>query len=116
GALRDIVQNHVLQVLALLTMEPPASFDPEAIRDEKAKLLATVRPLDPAHVVRGQYTAGVVDSKQISGYRQEEGVAPDSETETFLAARLFIDNWRWAGVPIFIRTGKALPRRATEVD
>ena len=116
GALRDIVQNHVLQVLALLTMEPPASFSAEAIRDEKSKLLHTVRPLHPEEVVRGQYTAGVVDGEEVPGYRQEAGVAPESQTETYLAARLHIDNWRWAGVPVFIRTAKRLPIRATEVD
>lgn len=116
GALRDIVQNHVLQVLALLTMEPPVSFAAEDIRDEKAKLLHTVRPLHPEEVVRGQYTAGMVDGEEVPGYRQEPGVAPDSQTETYLAARIHIDNWRWAGVPIYIRTAKRLPSRTTEVD
>jgi glucose-6-phosphate 1-dehydrogenase len=114
GALRDIVQNHVLQVLSLLTMEPPASLAPEAIRDEKAKVLRAMRPLDPARTARGQYTAGVIDGGAVPGYREEKAVAPGSTTETFFAAQLEIDTWRWAGVPFFLRTGKRLPRRATE--
>jgi glucose-6-phosphate 1-dehydrogenase len=115
GALRDIVQNHVLQVLSLLTMEPPANLAPEAIRDEKAKVLRAMRPLDPARTVRGQYMAGTVDGMAAPGYRDEKGVAPDSTTETFFAAQLEIDTWRWSGVPFFLRTGKRLRRRATEV-
>ena len=119
GALRDIVQNHVLQVLALTAMEPPASFAADAVRDEKVKVLRSIRPLQPWDlpqlVVRGQYVAGVVEGEPVPGYRDEEGVAPDSKTETYLALRLEIDNWRWAGVPFFVRTGKRLPRRVTEV-
>ncbi len=115
GALRDIIQNHVFQVLSLLTMEPPSSFKPEAIRDEKVKLFHAMQPLDPANVVRGQYSSRRVEGDDVPGYRDEEGVDPDSQTETFAALRLAIDNWRWAGVPIFLRTGKRLPRRATEV-
>ncbi len=116
GALRDIIQNHVFQVLSLLTMEPPSSFKPEAIRDEKVKLFHAMQPLDPANVVRGQYSGSRVGGgEDVPGYRDEEGVDPDSQTETFAALRLAIDNWRWAGVPIFLRTGKRLPRRATEV-
>jgi glucose-6-phosphate 1-dehydrogenase len=115
GALRDIVQNHVLQVLSLLTMEPPANLSPEAIRDEKAKVIHAMRPLDPSRTVRGQYTAGTIDGAAVPGYRQEQGVSPDSPTETFFAAQLEIDTWRWASVPFFLRTGKRLPRRATEV-
>lgn len=115
GALRDIVQNHVLQVLSLLTMEPPSSMAPEAIRDEKAKLFRAMRPLDPGRTVRGQYAAGTIDGEAVSSYRAEPGVAPGSVTETYFAAQMEIDSWRWAGVPIFIRTGKRLPRRATEV-
>ncbi len=115
GALRDIVQNHVLQVLSLLAMEPPSSLAPEAIRDEKAKVMLAMRPLNPARTVRGQYAAGTVEGEAVPGYREEAGVAPGSATETFFAAQLEIDSWRWAGVPIFIRTGKRLPRRATEV-
>jgi glucose-6-phosphate 1-dehydrogenase len=115
GALRDIIQNHVFQILAVLTMEPPISFAPEAVRDERAKLFHAVRPLDPAQVVRGQYARGAIDGRDVPGYREEEGVAPDSQTETFVALQLAIDNWRWAGVPFFLRTGKRLPKRATEV-
>ncbi|MCH8901523.1 MAG: glucose-6-phosphate dehydrogenase [Chloroflexi bacterium] len=115
GALRDIIQNHVFQVLSLLTMEPPSSFKPEAIRDEKVKLFHAMQPLDPANVIRGQYSSSRVGGDDVPGYRDEEGVHPDSQTETFVALRLAIDNWRWAGVPIFLRTGKRLPRRATEV-
>ena len=116
GALRDIVQNHLLQVLSLLTMEPPASFDAEAIRDEKVKLLQAIQPLDPANLVRGQYTSGRVDGQQVPGYRDEEKVDPHSEIETFAAAKIEIDNWRWAGVPIYLRTGKRLPYRSTEIE
>jgi glucose-6-phosphate 1-dehydrogenase len=115
GAFRDILQNHVLQVVSLLTMEPPSSFEAEAIRDEKVKLLRAIAPIRPEDVVRGQYTRGVIEGEPIPGYREEEGVAPDSETESFAAARLCIDNWRWAGVPFYIRTGKGMPRRVSEV-
>ncbi len=115
GALRDMLQNHLLQVLAFLTMEPPRALEPEAIRDEKVKLLRALRPLQPDDVVRGQYRGGVVDGKDVPGYREEPDVAPDSGTETFVAVRAAIDNWRWAGVPFYLRTGKRLPRRATEV-
>ena len=113
GALRDIVQNHVLQVLAFLAMEPPRSLEPEAIRDEKVKLLRALHPFQPGDLVRGQYEACIVDD--VPGYKQEEGVAPDSTTETYAAVRTHIDNWRWSGVPIFLRTGKRLPRRTTQV-
>ncbi|MEX0783497.1 MAG: glucose-6-phosphate dehydrogenase [Dehalococcoidia bacterium] len=115
GALRDILQSHVLQVLSLIAMEPPVAFNGQAIRDEKAQLLTSIRPVQPEDVVRGQYTAGAVDGRRVPGYREEEGVAPDSSTETFAALRLFIDNWRWAGVPFYLRTGKRMPRRTTEV-
>ncbi len=119
GALRDIVQNHVLQVLALTAMEAPASFTADAIRDEKVKALKSVRPLDPAELsrraVRAQYGPGEINGEQVAGYREEEGVAPESMTETYLALRLEIDNWRWAGVPFYLRTGKRLPKRVTEV-
>jgi glucose-6-phosphate 1-dehydrogenase len=120
GAVRDIVQNHVLQVLSLFLMEPPTSFHPEAIRDEKVKLLRAIRPLtEPEDIarqaVRGQYTRGGSRDNLIVGYREEDGVDPLSSTETFVALRLDIDNWRWADVPVYIRTGKCLPRRTTEV-
>jgi glucose-6-phosphate 1-dehydrogenase len=115
GALRDIVQSHVFQVLGLLAMEPPADTAAESIRDEKAKVFRAMRPLDPNRTVRGQYAAGTVGVDVVPGYREEEGVAPDSTTETFFAAQVEIDTWRWAGTPFFLRTGKRLPRRATEV-
>jgi glucose-6-phosphate 1-dehydrogenase len=119
GALRDILQNHLLQVLALTAMEPPASFDANAIRDEKVKILRSIRPLEPDElsrsVVRGQYTEGEVDGVEVPGYRDEEGVSPTSNVETYLALELDVDNWRWAGVPFYLRTGKRLPHRATEV-
>lgn len=115
GALRDMIQNHVLQVLSFLTMEPPRSLEPEAIRDEKVKLLRTVRAFDPQDVVRGQYGPAKRGGSAIPGYRQETGVAADSSVETFVAIRAWIDNWRWQGVPFYLRTGKHLPRRTTEV-
>ncbi|HEX4121981.1 MAG TPA: glucose-6-phosphate dehydrogenase [Verrucomicrobiae bacterium] len=118
GALRDMVQNHMLQVLALTAMEPPVSLESESIRDEKVKLLKSIRalsPLDVVHqVVRGQYFAGAVDSKSVPGYRQEPKVRPDSNVETYVALKLFIDNWRWSGVPFYLRTGKYLPQSASE--
>jgi glucose-6-phosphate 1-dehydrogenase len=119
GALRDIVQNHVMQVLALTLMESPTSSDANRIRDEKVKLLQAIDIPTPDEAVdkavRGQYTAGTIDGKPVVGYRQEEDVSPDSQTETYLALRLRVENWRWAGVPIFVRTGKRLPARVTEV-
>jgi glucose-6-phosphate 1-dehydrogenase len=119
GALRDIVQNHVMQVLALTMMEPPTLMDAEHIRDEKVKLLRAVAIPSPDEAVdksvRGQYTAGVVDGQPAVGYRAEEDVAPDSETETYVALRLHVENWRWAGVPVYVRTGKRLPSRVTEI-
>ena len=119
GALRDIVQNHVMQVLSLIAMEPPASFDPDAVRDEKVKVLRSVRPFrrNSLHksVVRGQYEQGVVDGESVPGYREEEGVSPQSNVETYVVLRLEIDNWRWADVPFYIRTGKRLAKRVTEV-
>lgn len=105
GAIRDVVQNHLLQILALLAMEPPLGTSAEAVRDEQAKLLKAIRPLAPGDIVRGQY----------EGYRQEEGVARGSDTETFAAVRFFIDTWRWAGVPFIVRTGKRLPITTTEI-
>ncbi len=119
GALRDIVQNHVMQVLALTLMEAPTNMDGDRIRDEKVKLLQAIDIPSPDEAVdksvRGQYVAGTVDGKAVPGYREEEGVAPDSHTETYVALRLRVENWRWAGVPIFVRTGKRLPSRVTEV-
>ncbi len=119
GALRDIVQNHMMQVLALTAMEPPATVDAEGIRDEKVKVLKAVKVLRPddvaGSVVRGQYESGWVEGATALGYRQEEGIPATSQTDTYVAARLTIDNWRWAGVPFFVRTGKRLPKRVTEV-
>jgi glucose-6-phosphate 1-dehydrogenase len=119
GALRDMVQNHLLQVLALAAMEPPVSLESECIRDEKVKLLKSIRLLLPSqvatHVVRGQYTAGEINGESRPAYRAEPKVHPDSEVETFVAMKLFIDNWRWSGVPFYLRTGKSLPLSASEV-
>ncbi|HEX8343385.1 MAG TPA: glucose-6-phosphate dehydrogenase [Actinoplanes sp.] len=119
GAMRDIVQNHVLQVLALALMEPPASFDAEGLRNEKVKLLQAIRlPTDrdiDDLAVRGQYTRGGTRDELMAGYRDEPGVDPLSRTETYAAMRLNVDNWRWAGVPFYVRTGKRLPARVTEV-
>jgi glucose-6-phosphate 1-dehydrogenase len=119
GAMRDIVQNHVMQVLALALMEPPATFAPEAVRNEKVKLLQSIRLPEGADIdriaVRGQYTRGGTTTELMPGYREETGVDPLSPVETFVALRLDVDNWRWAGVPFYVRTGKRLPRRMTEV-
>jgi len=119
GALRDIVQNHVMQVLALTMMEAPTGMDAQHIRDEKVKLLKAIDIPSPDEAVdksvRGQYLAGVVDQQPVVGYREEEAVAPDSLVETYVALRLRVENWRWAGVPIYVRTGKRLPLRVTEV-
>ncbi|MDQ4132619.1 MAG: glucose-6-phosphate dehydrogenase [Actinomycetota bacterium] len=119
GALRDIVQNHVMQVLSLTLMEPPARFDADGIRDEKVKALRAVDVFDRedvcTEVVRAQYRRGWVEGAEVPGYRDEEGVDPHSQTETYVAMRLHVDNWRWAGVPVYVRTGKRLPKRVTEV-
>jgi len=119
GALRDMVPNHVFQLLSLTAMEPPNSFDADAVRTEKHKVLEAVHPLDDAEVrrntVRGQYGAGNLEGKAVKPYREEPGVAADSKTETYVAMRLGIDNWRWAGVPFYLRTGKRLTRRTTEI-
>ena len=119
GALRDLVQNHMLQLLALLTIEPPTSFEAKRLRDEKVKLLESIPPPRPRDVgsmaIRAQYGPGVVAGKQVPGYREEEGVDPRSRTETYAALRLGISNWRWAGVPFYLRTGKRLSRKLTEI-
>jgi glucose-6-phosphate 1-dehydrogenase len=119
GALRDLVQNHMLQLLALLTMEPPSSFDANRVRDEKVKVLEAIVPpaVDevPSTAVRGQYAHGVVGGKEVPGYLEEEGIPKDSRTETYAALRLHVSNWRWAGVPFYLRTGKRLTRRVTEI-
>lgn len=117
GALRDMVQNHMLQLLALVAMEPPARFDPTSVRDEKVKVLRSLRPIDRAtvetHSVRGQYGAGAVGGQPVIGYAEELGMA--SATETFVALKVHVDNWRWRGVPFYLRTGKRLPERVSEI-
>ncbi len=119
GALRDLVQNHILQLLTLLCMEPPVSFTADEVRDEKVKVLHAIQPPraeDVAEIaVRGQYTSGVVGGEQVRGYLEEDGVPADSRTETYVALRLKVSNWRWAGVPIYLRTGKCLARKVTEI-
>jgi len=119
GITRDIVQNHAFQLVCLTAMEPPASLVPTAIRNEKVKVLQALRPIDAAtngaSTVRAQYGAGVIEGHEVPGYRDEPGVSSDSRTETFVALRMHIDNWRWAGVPFYVRAGKRLPRRLTEV-
>src|ERR1700739_3777554 len=119
GALRDMVPNHVFQLLAMTAMEPPISFDADAVRSKKAEVIQAIHPIEPAHAltdaVRGQYDAGTVLGKQVRAYRHEPDVAPDSTTETFVACKLKIDNWRWASVPFYLRTGKYLKRPSTEI-
>jgi glucose-6-phosphate 1-dehydrogenase len=119
GALRDMFQNHMLQILSLIALEPPVSFEADHIRDEKAKLLRSIRPFNPGELknifICGQYGPGRINGKETIGYRNEPGIDPNSRTETFVAAKLFIDNWRWKGVPFYLRTGKRLARKDTEV-
>jgi glucose-6-phosphate 1-dehydrogenase len=120
GALRDMVQNHMLQLLALVSMEAPRALDADAVRDEKMQVIQSLRPLEGDAVdhctVRGQYTAGEIDGEKVPGYLAEKGVAPTSRTETFVALQAFVDDWRWAGVPFFLRTGKRLPKRSSEIS
>lgn len=119
GIMRDMFQNHMMQMLSLVAMEPPASFHDERVRDEKVKLLRSIRPfaLDQLdeQIVRGQYEAGSLDGQHLPAYREEPGVAPDSMVETFVAARLMVDNWRWQGVPFYLRSGKRLKRRVSQI-
>jgi glucose-6-phosphate 1-dehydrogenase len=119
GALRDMIQSHVLQLTSLMAMEAPAKFDATSVRNEKIKVLQSMRPFTKEtlwkSVVRGQYGPGQVNGKPVPGYRQEPGVKPDSATETFVALKLYVDNWRWSGVPFYLRTGKRLARPLTEV-
>jgi glucose-6-phosphate 1-dehydrogenase len=119
GALRDMVPNHLFQLLTMTAMEPPISFDADEVRNKQAEVLHAIQPLSPEEVltnmVRGQYGSGAVDGQRVVGYRSEPDVAPDSNTETFVALKLLIDNWRWAGVPFYLRTGKRLARRETEI-
>jgi glucose-6-phosphate 1-dehydrogenase len=119
GALRDMVQNHLLQIVAHVAMEPPINADADSIRNEKLKLFQSIRPITEQEVekfaIRGQYIGAKIKGEEVNGYRDEEGVPDDSSTETYVALKFFIDNWRWAGVPFYIRTGKRLPTKATEI-
>ncbi len=115
GAIRDIFQNHALQLVALTAMEPPIDFSAESVRNEKVKVLKAIRTPAPRHVVRGQYGPGYIEGKEVPGYREEEGVDPASMTETFVAAKLCVDNWRWADTPFYLRIGKRLARRETTI-
>ncbi len=119
GALRDMVPNHLFQLISLTAMEPPISFEADSVRDEQSKILHAIQPLSPEEVlvrtVRGQYGPGVYDGKKLAAYRSEPHVAPESGTETFVALKLWIDNWRWADVPFYLRTGKRLAKRVTEI-
>jgi len=120
GALRDMLQNHMMELLTLVAMEPPASFDAQSVRDEKAKVLRAIKPFSTTeevaqNTVRGQYGPGAIFGKTVPGYRQEEGIPPDSITDTYVAARFFVENWRWSGVPFYLRHGKRLPKRDTEI-
>ncbi|GAB6052772.1 glucose-6-phosphate dehydrogenase [Magnetospira thiophila] len=120
GALRDMIQSHLLQLMALVAMEPPVSMAAEHLRDEKVKVLKAIRPITPssvhAHAFRGQYASGAIDGNPVPGYLEEPGVAPDSTTETYAAMKLFIDNWRWMGVPFFLRTGKRMKEGASAIS
>lgn len=119
GAIRDMIQNHMLQLLTLVAMEPPIAFDANAVRDEKVKVLHALQPLVGRDVdtntIRAQYGSGWVGGQQVRGYLEEPGISPTSTTETYVSIKLFIDNWRWAGVPFYLRTGKHLPKRVTEI-
>jgi glucose-6-phosphate 1-dehydrogenase len=115
GAIRDIFQNHLLQLLAITAMEPPIDFTADSVRNEKVKVLRALHTPGPKSVVRGQYGRGYVEGEEVPGYREEEGVAPDSMTETYVAAKLYVDNWRWADTPFYVRMGKRLARRETTI-
>ena len=115
GAIRDIFQNHLLQLVALTAMEPPIDFTADSVRNEKVKVLRSLHTPGPKSVVRGQYGRGFIEGEEVPGYREEEGVASDSNTETFVAAKLYVDNWRWADTPFYVRAGKRLPRRETTI-
>jgi len=115
GVIRDVFQNHLLQLVALTAMEPPIDFTAESVRNEKVKVLRALHTPGPKHVVRGQYGRGFVEGEEVPGYREEEGVAPDSLTDTYIAAKLYVDNWRWADTPFYVRAGKRLARRETTI-
>ena len=118
GALRDMIQNHLLQIVGFIAMEPPSSMDSNSIRNEMVKVFQSIRPIKEDEVInsaiRGQYLAATIKGEKVSGYREEEGVDPNSKTETFAALKFYIDNWRWGGIPFYIRTGKHLPTKVTE--
>ena len=115
GAIRDIFQNHLLQLLAITAMEPPIDFTADSVRNEKVKVLRAIHTPGPKSVVRGQYGRGYVEGEEVRGYREEDGVDPHSMTETYVAAKLYVDNWRWADTPFYVRMGKRLPRRETTI-
>jgi glucose-6-phosphate 1-dehydrogenase len=119
GAFRDMIQNHMMQLLTLVAMEPPVAMEAESVRDEKTKVLRAIRPIQkqdvPQFAFRGQYKEGAIEGEAVSGYQQEQNVNPNSRTETFAAVKFFIDNWRWADVPFYLRSGKRLPKRVTEI-
>src|SRR6185503_7750625 len=115
GVIRDVFQNHLLQLVALTAMEPPIDFTAESVRNEKVKVLRALHTPGPKHVVRAQYGRGFVEGEEVPGYREEEGVAPDSLTDTYIAAKLYVDNWRWADTPFYVRAGKRLARRETTI-
>jgi glucose-6-phosphate 1-dehydrogenase len=115
GVIRDVIQNHLLQLVALTAMEPPIDFTADAVRNEKVKVLRSLHTPGPKSVVRGQYGRGVVEGEEVAGYREEPGVASDSTTETYVAAKLYVDNWRWADTPFYVRAGKRMPRRETTI-
>ncbi|HEY7691466.1 MAG TPA: glucose-6-phosphate dehydrogenase [Gaiellaceae bacterium] len=116
GAIRDVFQNHLLQLVALTAMEPPIDFSSESVRNEKVKVLRAIRPPGARRVVRGQYGRGHVEGRQVPGYREEPGVGRRSSTDTFVAAKLYVDNWRWAGTPFYVRVGKRMPKRETTIS
>lgn len=115
GALRDMVQNHLMQLMTLVAMEPPTAFRADPIRREKIKVLESIEPVRPECIVRGQYTRGVIEGEEVCGYLEEEGIPPQSTTDSFVALELYIDNWRWKGVPFYLRTGKRLPRKSSQI-
>ncbi len=115
GAIRDIFQNHLLQLLALTAMEPPIDFTADSVRNEKVKVLRAMHTPGPKHIVRGQYGRGFIEGEEVPAYREEEGVDPNSMTETYVAAKLFVDNWRWADIPFYVRAGKRVARRETTI-
>jgi glucose-6-phosphate 1-dehydrogenase len=115
GAIRDVFQNHMLQLVALTAMEPPIDFAADSVRNEKVKVLRALHTPGPKHVVRGQYGRGYIEGEEVPGYREEEGVDPSSMTETYVAAKLYVDNWRWADTPFYVRVGKRLARRETTI-